>query len=125
MASTYMTVGPQYFWTKEVATRSQHDTIAFLDRAMAEVGEHSVVYIAFGSSFSPGTAAQLGFLFDALRVAGLWVLMSSVGGDAEVHAVIDAKIAAFGVRGMTSPWVPQIEVLQHKVKEIFASTLTK
>ena len=95
MVSSYITVDSQYFWDVEIQSKSGHETISFLDRALRTAGEHSVIYIAFGSSFSPGTATQLGFLFDALNEAGFYVLMSRVGGDDDIHIVIDEKIANY------------------------------
>jgi len=99
--SNLLGVGPQVFLENRTKTKSNHETIAFLDRALEVAGKHSVIYVAFGTMGTPGRASKIGFLFDALETSGLWVLFSHAWGEEEraIRGEGDDGVLGTAVRG--------------------------
>jgi len=113
--SNLLGVGPQVFLENRTKTKSNHETIAFLDRALEVAGKHSVIYVAFGTMGTPGMASKIGFLFDALETSGLWVLFSHAWGEEELGVIIKERTERLGEKAMMASWVPQFEALGHPV----------
>ncbi|KAF8305675.1 hypothetical protein DL93DRAFT_304678 [Clavulina sp. PMI_390] len=105
----------------EQLSQNDQDVLAFLDEAERRFGEQSVLYISFGSEYSPSlrpdllellvdtllsTTPPLPFLF---ATATTGKLLSS-----EIHErVLRTRINERGAFGMFTKFAPQMTVLEH------------
>ena len=115
-----VSVGPQLFTEAENEEQNTdsagHEAMTFLDRALREDGEKSVVFVAFGSFFCPPTEEQMDILLTVLENSGLRLLISRVGGGEPIHHIIENRVGRMGDRCLASSWVPQFAVLDHPVR---------
>ena len=86
----------------------------------------SVLYMCFGSEYSPPTAHQAELLFAAIQRTGLDVVYVGPAGSREntemfggsmesAETVYAQEMSKMGKRGLVAEWVPQYRVLEHKV----------
>ncbi|GAB1526834.1 hypothetical protein RhiTH_010006 [Rhizoctonia solani] len=98
----------------------------FLNRAYAEKGAHSVIYIAFGTVFFPssGSIPHLMAILDEIPKAGLKFIFSLSSASAKLEkAWMDAHIAAGNA--IFPHWTNQTAVLEHPASCFLYFRLTK
>lgn len=115
---TWSLVGPQIpadaVDTADHQAGEPDQAMEYLDAALAEQGERSVLYVAFGTLFFPPSSHQLGLLLSATQQAGLKVLMvQSAAMGPESAQVIEPYVQSGKV--LLVPWVDQPRVLKHEV----------
>jgi len=100
----------------------------WLDKSVAQDGEHCTFYICFGSHFWPPDAEQTQVLFDVLEKTEQRVLLACSAdtfqgsGAAEgVEGIVRSSIARMGNRARLEDWAPQLEVLAHPAISFFVS----
>lgn len=113
----FLHIGPQLLpdWKGTGSDESAPQSGAGLVDVFLDAQEdHSVLYVAFGTMFCPPSASQFRVLLEALRDAGLRVMMAK-------PSVIDKQSLEFiegwcqENKGLLVPWVDQVHVLGHKV----------
>lgn len=132
-----ISVGPQIYHHFDSSSNSSSqaatdlsttdETAAFLDRCLERNGEHSVIYVCFGSEFlPPPTMSQADLLFDALKESGWNVVYVASGGSKELkdyygsmptsaNEVLIKRTLDLGEKGHVVHWCDQWNVLAHPV----------
>ncbi|KZT56228.1 glycosyltransferase family 1 protein [Calocera cornea HHB12733] len=85
--------------------------IAFLDKALAEHGPNSALYISFGSVFFP-PEAHAKILFETLLTLEKTMPFVMTLSRGSLPEELTAALAATG-RGIVVPWAPQQAMLSH------------
>ncbi|EJU03976.1 hypothetical protein DACRYDRAFT_14213 [Dacryopinax primogenitus] len=91
--------------------------IAFLDRSLAEYGQHSAIYVSFGSLLSPHEA-HMKILIETLLA--LEKPMPFIITNASGSLSDDLKVATEkSGRGLVVAWAPQQAMLSHPISVIY------
>ncbi|KAG6821111.1 hypothetical protein H0H93_006450 [Arthromyces matolae] len=85
---------------------------AFLDNALNHSGEHSVVFISFGTSFWPTLPDYLEEVVESLIEYKFPFILAHASPFAQVSVELSRKIQASGI-GLLTPWSPQQFILNH------------
>ncbi|KAH9858838.1 UDP-Glycosyltransferase/glycogen phosphorylase [Lenzites betulinus] len=107
--------------TQQQGTLSQsgNDIMAFLNKNLQTHGEHSVIYISFGSFFGPSDPAKLWVVLDVIMEKGIPFVMTHVASYAgQLPDDVKAKIAEYG-NAIVSDWAPQATLLDHPATGLF------
>ncbi|KIJ46021.1 glycosyltransferase family 1 protein, partial [Sphaerobolus stellatus SS14] len=91
----------------------------FLEKALRENGEHSLVYISFGSFWWPDPAQLWGFL-EVLIEQKVPFIFARASPRASIPDGILQKVQDSGI-GLLSMWAPQQLILAHKVTGWFVT----
>ncbi|KIJ46278.1 glycosyltransferase family 1 protein [Sphaerobolus stellatus SS14] len=92
---------------------------AFLDKALQEHGEHSLIYISFGSFFWPKHSHIWAFL-DVLIEQRVPFIFAHASPHAVIPDQLVQKVQESGI-GLLSKWAPQQLILAHKATGWFVS----
>ncbi|EIW63121.1 UDP-Glycosyltransferase/glycogen phosphorylase [Trametes versicolor FP-101664 SS1] len=83
-----------------------------LDTTLKTSGEHSLLYISFGSIFWPKAPEKLYAVLDVVMELGIPFILSHASPFAVVPDDIREKAKAYG-KGIISAWTPQQMILDH------------
>ncbi|EIW62965.1 UDP-Glycosyltransferase/glycogen phosphorylase [Trametes versicolor FP-101664 SS1] len=99
-----------------------HAIERFLDETLRTSGEHSLLYISFGSIFWPvKTPDTIWAFLDVVMELGLPFILSHASPLAgAIPDAVTAKVTAYG-KGLLSPWSPQQAILNHPATGWFVS----
>ncbi|PSR79622.1 hypothetical protein PHLCEN_2v6923 [Hermanssonia centrifuga] len=95
---------------KQSANSGEIDEL--LERALKTHGEHSLVYISFGSVFWSVEPEKIWAFLDVMIEKKIPFIMSHGSPFAQVPDSVKEKVNAFGL-GVLSPWSPQQAILAH------------
>ncbi|KAF8327593.1 uncharacterized protein EI90DRAFT_3126930 [Cantharellus anzutake] len=112
-------VGPQFppsFWAREATAIVHHESIEFLDDCEKRFGANSVVYISFGSLYSPSQRPDLlETLIESLLSTEPplpFLLATATIGDV-ISDRVRKLVSESGGKGLITGFAPQLHVLQH------------
>ncbi|WVF71255.1 hypothetical protein IAT40_006057 [Kwoniella sp. CBS 6097] len=86
----------------------------FLDKALAEKGKDSVIYISFGTLLFPAKKHQLSILLDVLIALDMRFVLARGIASPEIQAMAKEKIDAANGTGIYIDWAPQFGILSHE-----------
>ncbi|KAH8085451.1 UDP-Glycosyltransferase/glycogen phosphorylase [Cristinia sonorae] len=84
----------------------------FMDETLKKNGEHSMLYISFGSAFWPQDFAKVEAFVDVLIEKKVPFIFSHGSPAAQLTDAFKEKVGKSGV-GLLSPWSPQQTILVH------------
>ncbi|KAI0630403.1 UDP-Glycosyltransferase/glycogen phosphorylase [Trametes polyzona] len=92
----------------------------FLDRQLQEKGEHSVLYISFGSMFFPLNPEVFAAFLEVVMEKNIPFIVSHPSPFAVFPDELKKKVEEYG-NGLFSPWSPQQTLLHHPATGWFVS----
>ena len=99
--------------------RSRSAVIDFLDRAYAECGPHSVIYVAFGTAFFPlpESIEHLTIIFDEILAKGFRLVFALSSAAAKTNGLSAEYLEKLvkGGQAIIPGWTNQTQVLEHPV----------
>ncbi|KAI0821609.1 UDP-Glycosyltransferase/glycogen phosphorylase [Trametes gibbosa] len=105
--------GDQAMIKETSLSENGREIMAFLDKKLKTTGEHSVLYLSFGSFFWPSDPAKIWAVLDVLMEKGIPFIMSYAASYAgPIPDNIKAKVTEYG-NAIVSNWVPQQALLDH------------
>ncbi|KAI0823685.1 UDP-Glycosyltransferase/glycogen phosphorylase [Trametes gibbosa] len=93
---------------------------SFLDRQLKEKGEHSVLYISFGSMFFPLNPEVFAAFLGVVMEQNIPFIVSHPSPFAVFSDELKKKVEEYG-NGLFSPWSPQQTLLNHRATGWFVS----
>ncbi|KAI0823361.1 UDP-Glycosyltransferase/glycogen phosphorylase [Trametes gibbosa] len=111
-------VGPLLPSSSQAATGEKNQSMgaeeiqAILDSSLKTLGEHSLLYISFGSLFWPTEPEKLWTVLDVVMERNIPFILSHASPFAVVPDNIHEKIKTYG-KGVVSAWTPQQVILNH------------
>ncbi|CAE6476114.1 unnamed protein product [Rhizoctonia solani] len=115
-------IGPSVDLTPPHRADPESSVTQFLDRAFAEKGAHSVIYVAFGTVFFPlpESASHLMAALDEIPKAGFKFIFALSSAHAQIDkSWMDAHVQAGS--GIFPEWTNQTAVLEHPAIHYFLS----
>ncbi|THH23192.1 hypothetical protein EUX98_g7990 [Antrodiella citrinella] len=97
---------------EEAQSEKSADIKKFLDKTLKEHGEHSAIYISFGSKFWPFDTARLEAFVDVLLEKKIPFILSCGSPTAKLSESFTDKVEQSEV-GLLSRWSPQQTILVH------------
>ncbi|KAL1942131.1 hypothetical protein VTO73DRAFT_6661 [Trametes versicolor] len=112
-AGPLMPSGAQAAAKEMINSENGGEIMAFLDEKLKSAGEHSVLYLSFGSLFWPPDPAKLWAVVDVLMEKNIPFVMSHGASMASpLPDDVKARIEKYG-NAIVSDWVPQQALLEH------------
>ncbi|QRV82561.1 glycosyltransferase family 1 protein [Ceratobasidium sp. AG-Ba] len=114
-------VGPCVDLPPTAPTQGESDeTIQFLEKSLAELGPHSVMYISFGTMFFPlpESARHLEIILEEIVAFGFRIVFSLAAEQAALSPTFIQKISEGG-KAIFPKWTKQIQVLEHPAIHYF------
>jgi len=102
----------QAIFHEEAQSKKSTDIRNFLNDALTERGEHSVLYISFGSMYWPPEAEKLEVFIDTVLEKKIPFILSHASPLARISDCLRAKVDQSKM-GLLSPWSPQQTILIH------------
>ncbi|OCF60703.1 hypothetical protein L486_00341 [Kwoniella mangroviensis CBS 10435] len=93
----------------------------FLDKALNETGENSVIYISFGTLLYSANLQQLSILLDVLITLDKRFILALGLASEEIQLMAKKKIDESDGKGIWLNWAPQYPILKHKATGWFLS----
>ncbi|KAH9476163.1 UDP-glycosyltransferase 84A1 [Psilocybe cubensis] len=93
-------------------TRGSSETELFLQNAQAKYGEHSVIFISFGTIHWPQNHEYIEEVVEALIEKNIPFIFAYASPIAQLSEELKARLEASGL-GLISKWLPQQYILNH------------
>ncbi|KAI0823359.1 UDP-Glycosyltransferase/glycogen phosphorylase [Trametes gibbosa] len=104
--------GPQAAIDEKKQCKEADQVQDLLDSTLKSSGEHSLLYISFGSIFWPSQPEKVWAALDVIMELNIPFILSYASPIAVVPDNIWEKVQTYG-RAIVSPWTPQQAILDH------------